>query len=89
MGLDRADARRPTAVMKAEIGLMKGGNYGTEILLPMVFSLSFHGSASLRFTDDAVHDVHMMYHILTECAPSAYPVHIVSSLGQEGEEHLG
>lgn len=48
MGLDRADARRPTVATKAEIGLMKGANYGTEILLPMVFSLGYHGSASYK-----------------------------------------
>ena len=48
MGLDRADARRPTAAMKAEIGLIKGGNYGIGILLPMAFSLGYHGSASSK-----------------------------------------
>lgn len=58
-----------------------------EVLLPMMSSLGIM-AVLLRFTDENVHKVHMMCHIPTESVPSPYTVHTVSSLGQEGEEHL-
>lgn len=38
----------------------------------MAFCLGYHGSALIRFTDEAVYNVHIMGHLPTESVPSAY-----------------
>lgn len=72
MGLVGEDARRPTVDMKAEVWATERGNRGMELPFLMAFSLGYHGSALIRFTDEVVYNVHMMGHLPTESVPSAY-----------------
>lgn len=72
MGLVAEDARRPTVAVEAEVWATERGNHGMDVPLPMPFSPGYHGSALIRFTDEAVYNVHIMGHLPTESVPSAY-----------------
>lgn len=72
MGLVAEDARRPTVAVEAEVWATERGNHGMDVPLPMAFCLGYHGSALIRFTDEAVYNVHIMGHLPTESVPSAY-----------------
>lgn len=72
MGLVGEDARRPTVAMEAEVWATERGSHGTDVPLAVAFSLGYHGSALIRFTDEAVYNVHIMGHLPRESVPSAY-----------------
>lgn len=71
MGLVGEDARRPTVALEAGVWATERVNHGMDVPLPMAFSLGYHGSALIRFTDEAVYNVHIMGHLPTESVPSA------------------